>query len=183
VGADGLALLPALQPDGQFPAAAAGRLAYTAFAPQPSPDDPVATSFYQRYEETFPHRAEVSGSAHHAALARDAAATLLDVLAYLPTSGLGQEPADLRPEDTDAVAAQLRLLHDVRLGRAAGEPAVTGVTGPIDFGPHLVWREPEPGDADDAVPGDPVNKPIFLMRVDEQGQLLQHTTEITNRFP
>jgi hypothetical protein len=108
---------------------------------------------------------------------------LLDVLAYLPTSGLGREPAELRPEDADAVAAQLRLLHDVRLGRAARGAGGDRRDRTSRLRSHLVWREPEPGDADDAVPGDPVNEPIYLMRVDEQGQLVQHTTEITNRFP
>jgi ABC-type branched-subunit amino acid transport system substrate-binding protein len=182
MGAADTALLPALHPGGQFPATAAGRLAYTAFVPPPGDDDPVAR-FYQLYEDTFPASPPVSGSAHHAALARDAAAALLDVLAYLPTSRLRQTAADLRSDDTDAVTAQLRLLHDVRLGRAAGAPAVTGVTGPVDFGPHLGWHQTPSADSDDTLPGDPVNKPIYVLRVDGQRQIVQGATEVTNRFP
>jgi ABC-type branched-subunit amino acid transport system substrate-binding protein len=142
VGGDDVALLGASSNEGAFPKKARGRLSYTAPA-RPARD--FASSYQNEFAATGAS-ATIRGSLDHAALAYDATFTLLEVLKYLyrPDSVLNEDFAGLRqPGARDAVAAELLLLHEVRLGRdPSDQPPLDGVTGPIDFKPYyqLVQR-------------------------------------------
>jgi hypothetical protein len=154
-GADGLALLPALQPDGRFPAAAAGRLSYTAFAPQPSPDDPVATSFYQRYEATFPHRAEVSGAhitRRSRGMPRPPCSTYWRT--SRPAGSAGNRPS-CGPRTLTQWPRSCGYSMTCGWAEPPGEPAVTGVTGPVDFGPIWCGANPNPATPTTPFPATP----------------------------
>jgi hypothetical protein len=97
----------------------------------------------------------------HVALAWDAARALLDTLDYLPRSLLRDDVKDMaQPQTREAIDAEFLLLHDVRLGlgrEPSDDPPLTGVTGPIDFGPHLGRGQL----------GDPFDKSVLVKEIDK----------------